>query len=182
MCEVRQGGYGPEDLLWASDEKGLSRLGRIVSLGLALWLAGCASGPAAPPPASSMGPPPPDLRGAWSGTWGGAPLTLIITDQTELGADSGLYLGSLQVLGQRGPGVSGVITSTVAGEPVSASVKGWLGSSGAAVTLLLQARTLHGTLQLTLTRAQADRLVGKGESDFPWGPRGDVELSRRPAT
>jgi hypothetical protein len=182
VCEVREGGYGPADLLWTSDEEGLSRLGRLVSLGLAAWLAGCASGPLAPPPASSLGPPPPDLRGTWTGTWGGAPLTLVVTDQTELGAPSGLYFGSTLVLGQRAPGVSGVITSTIAGQPLSASVNGWLGSSGAAVTLLLQARTLHGTLQLTLTRLPADRLVGRGESDFPWGPRGDVELSRRPAT
>ncbi len=180
MCEVRQGGYGPEDLLRASHEKGLS-LGRIIALGLALWLAACASGSGAAPHASSMGPPPPDLRGTWSGTWAGAPLTLVVMDQAELGA-SGVYLGSYLVLGQPVPGVSGVMTSTVAGQPVSAAVTGWLGSSGPAVTLLLQARTLHGTLRLTLTRAQADRLVGKGESDFSWGPRGDVELSRRPAT
>lgn len=128
-----------------------------------------------------MAPPPPDFRGTWSGTWGGAPLTLVVTEQAELGAYSGLYLGPLQVLGQRASGVSGVMTSTIAGHPVSASAKGWLGSTGTAVTLLLHARTPHGTQQLTLTRVQPDRLVGRGESDFPWGPKGDVELSRRPA-
>ena len=172
-----EGRPGPEDLLWPSNEASV----KLIRLGLALALAGCASGPAVPPP-PAMAPPPPDFRGTWMGTWGGAPLTLVVTEQAELGAYSGLYLGPLQVLGQRVPGVSGVMTSTVAGKPVSASVKGWLGSSGAAVTLLLQARTPHGTQQLTLTRGLADRLVGKGESDFPWGPRGDVELSRRPAT
>jgi hypothetical protein len=151
-------------------------------LALALLLVGCASSPSAPPPPSSLGPPPPNLRGAWSGTWGGAPLTLVVTDQADLGAYSGVYLGAYQVLGQRVPGVTGVLTSTIAGQPVSASAKGWLGFGGPAVTLLLEARTPHGTQHLTLTRTDGDRLIGQGESDFPWGPRGAVELSRRPAT
>ena len=173
-----EGRPGPEDLLRPSDEASV----KLITLGLAMALAGCASGPAAPPPPPAMAPPPPDLRGTWTGTWGGAPLTLVVSEQAELGAYSGLYFGPVQVLGQRVPGLAGVMTSTIGGNPVSASVKGWLGSSGTAVTLLLQARTPHGHQQLTLTRVQPERLVGRGDSDFPWGPRGDVELIRRPAT
>ena len=109
-------------------------------------------------------------------------MTLVVTDQGEFGTHSGMYLGAYQVLGQRVPGVAGVLTSRIGGQPVSSTATGWLGSSGTAVTVVLQARSPHGTQQLVLTRTQPDRLVGKGESDFPWGPRGDVDLSRRPAT
>lgn len=129
-----------------------------------------------------MGPPPPDLRGAWSGTWGGTPLTLIVTSQADVGAYSGMYMGTYQVLGQRVPGLSGVLTSMIGGQPLSTSATGWLGFGGPAVTVLLEARTPHGTQRLGLTRTDSDRLVGQGASDFPWGPRGAVELSRRPAT
>jgi hypothetical protein len=109
-------------------------------------------------------------------------MTLVVTDQGDFGTQSGVYFGAYPVLGQRAPGVSAVLTSRIGGQPVSASATGWLGSSGTAVTIVLHARSPHGTQQLVLTRTQPDRLVGKGESDFPWGPRGDVELSRRPAT
>jgi hypothetical protein len=103
---------------------------------------------------------------------------LVVTEQTALGADAGVYLGPLP-LGRRVPGVVGVMTSTIAGNQVTASARGWLGSTGTAVTLLVQASTSHGMQQLNLTRVEADRLVGRGESDFYWGPTGAVELSRR---
>jgi len=87
-------------------------------------------------------------------------------------------MGPAQLLGQRVPGLAGVMTSTIGGNAVSSGVTGWLGSRGPAVTLLLEARTPHGTQQLSLTRVQPGRLVGQGESSFPWGPRGEVELTR----
>lgn len=148
-----------------------------------MWLAGCANGPAGPPPASWVGPPPPDLRGTWTGTWGGTPLTLVVTDQIDAaGSSGGVYFGSVQLLGHRTPGIAGVMTSTIAGNPVSTSVEGWLGSTGAAITLRLSAQALHGMQWLTLTRVEPNRLLGRGASDFRWGPQGDVELSRRPAS
>jgi hypothetical protein len=108
-------------------------------------------------------------------------VTLVVTDQTDLSAYSGLYFGSAQLLGHSAPGVWGVMTSTIAGKPVSTSVRGWLGSRGAAVTLWLNAQGLHGAQWLTLTRVQRNRLVGRGGSDSRWGPQGDVELTHRPA-
>lgn len=154
-------------------------LNPVAGLGLALVLAGCAIAPP-PPPAPAAGEP--DLRGTWAGTWGGTPLALVIVEQHDLGAPSGLYLGSLQVLGQRAPGVSGVMTSTIGGQAVSVNVQGWLAATDRTLTLLLNTRTLHGTQQLTLSRVGAERLAGKGESDFRWGPRGHVELTRQPPT
>lgn len=126
-----------------------------------------------------MAPPPPDFRGTWSGTWAGTPLTLVVTEQTALGPAGGVYLGPLP-LDQRVPGIVGIMTSTIGGNQVTTSARGWLGSTGSAVTLLVQTQTSHGLQQLNLTRVEADRLVGRGKSDFYWGPTGAVELSRRP--
>jgi hypothetical protein len=144
---------------------------------LFLALAGCAHTVdlAPPPPATAV----PDLRGTWMGTWGGTPVRLVISEQTELGAYSGVYLGPVQLLGQRRPGVSGVITSTIAGAPVSASAEGWLGYSNGKLTLLVKAETSAGPQQLTLNRTADDRWSGRGESGFPWGPQGAVEIARQ---
>jgi hypothetical protein len=147
-------------------------------LGLVLFLAGCAGGPGPMPlPASAVELP--DFRGIWTGTWGGSPVRLMITDQDDQDWRSGVYLGSMQVLGQRVPGVTGVLTSVIAGNQVSASVKGWLTISGrGALTLWLEARTVDGFQRLTLVSGPPDRLAGAGDSDFRWGPRGPVELTR----
>jgi hypothetical protein len=172
---VPEGRPCPEDLLRAAHEAGVKHLVLAVVL-----LAGCASD-VGQPSQPILGPPPPDFRGTWSGTWGGTPLTFVVTEQRDLGPDGGVYLGPLPVLGQRVPGVLGVLTSTIGGSPVSASARGWLGSTGTAVTLLVHARTPHGLQELTLMRVRPDRLVGRGESEFSWGPTGEIELSR-PAT
>jgi hypothetical protein len=122
-----------------------------------------------------------DLRGTWTGTWGGTPLTLVLLEQEELGAYTGVYLGSLQVLGERTPSVSGVLTSTIRGEPVSVNARGWLGTLNGRLALVVAASSPPvGTQYLTLTRIEPSRLAGSGESEFPWGPRGLVELTRRP--
>ncbi len=148
-----------------------------ILLALTLLVAGCAGVPAPPAPAPS-GAALPDVLGTWTGTWGGTPLTLVITEQKELGAYSGLYFGPVQLLGQRAPGLTGVMTSTIAGQPVSASLQGWLGATGQRVSLVLYARTVHGIQQLALTGVEAGRLTGRGDSDFQWGPHGEVELRR----
>ncbi|MGH7391144.1 MAG: hypothetical protein ACREM3_17055 [Candidatus Rokuibacteriota bacterium] len=146
---------------------------------LVLAPAGCAQTVdlAPPPPATEV----PDLRGTWTGTWGGAPVRLVVSEQKELGDYSGVSVGPVQVLGRRLPGVSGVITSTIAGAPVTARVDGWLGYRGGRLTLLLNATTPDGRQQLVLARAADDRWAGHGESDFAWGPQGPVELRRQTA-
>jgi hypothetical protein len=147
---------------------------------LVVTLSGCARPVdlAAPPPVTAV----PDLRGTWTGAWGGAPAQLIIVEQHELGDYAGIYLGPVQVLGRRRPGVSGVLTSTIAGAPVSANAEGWLGYVNGRLTLLLRATTLSGAQQLTLARTADDRWTGRGESDFPWGPQGPIEIARRTVT
>jgi hypothetical protein len=151
------------------------------TLALVLVLAGCAGGLAPPTPLPGPTTAIPDLRGTWAGTWGGTPLTLVLVEHKEFGGSPGIYLGPVRLLGQPVPGVSGVMTCTVEGHPVSASVQGWLGSSGGALTLVLNARTLHGSQWLTLIPRE-EHLSGTGESEFRWGPRGRVQLIRRPAT
>ncbi len=154
-----------------------SRADRRLVLGLALLLTGCAAPLPTPLPPSA---PVPTLRGTWIGTWGGTPLTLVVIEQEEFDAYSGLYLGPLQLLGRRVPGVSGVMTSTIGANPVSVSVQGWLGSTGSGLALVLTARTMYGFQSLTLTLVETERLAGMGESDFPWGPRGVVALIHQP--
>ena len=150
---------------------------------LVIVLSGCAyTVDQAPPPAVTAVS---DLRGTWEGTWGGAPMRLVIVEQRELGDYAGIYLGPVQVLGRRRPGVTGVLTSTIAGAPASVNVEGWLGNINGKLALLLRATTPSGLQQLTLARA-ADRWTGRGESDFAWGPKarsrssaGRLQLLRR---
>jgi hypothetical protein len=144
---------------------------------LLVVLTGCAQTAdlAPPPPPTAV----PDLRGTWAGTWGGSPVELLIVEQHELGDYSGVYLGPVQVVGRRRPGVIGVLTSTIAGAPVSANAEGWLGYAGGRLTLLLRATTGSGPQQLTLTQTAGDRWSGQGQSDFTWGPRGTIDIVRR---
>jgi hypothetical protein len=149
---------------------------QLAALLLVIALAGCAQTVdlAPPPPVTAV----PDLRGTWAGTWGGTPVQLVVVEQRELGDYAGVYVGPVQVLGRRRPGVSGVLTSTIAGAPVSANVEGWLGYGNGNLTLLVHATTPSGSQQLTLTRTADDRWSGRGESSFPWGPQGAIELVR----
>jgi hypothetical protein len=148
-------------------------------LGLLLLLAGCGGSPApmALPPGATLEVP--DFRGTWTGTWGGSAVTLVITEQEDQDWRSGVYVGSMQVLGHRVPGVGGVLTSGVPGGRVSATVRGWMMASGrGGVTLLLEARTVDGLQHLTLASGPPDRLAGQGDSEFRWGPRGPIVLMR----
>jgi hypothetical protein len=141
---------------------------------LVLLTAGCAP---LPPPAANA----PDLRGTWIGTWGGAPLTVIVTDQRAGLGDSGLVLGPWQVLGEQYPTVSGVLTASIQGEPVSTHMDGRLADAGGGRLLVtVRARTAAGEQRLTLRLRQGDRLEGSGDSQYPWGPQGPVQLVRRP--
>jgi hypothetical protein len=144
---------------------------------LLVALAGCAQTvDQAPSPPATAGPD--DLRGSWVGTWGGAPVQLVIAEQVELGERSGIYFGPVQVLGRRRPGIAGVLTSTIAGAPVSANAEGWLGNVGGRLTLLLRATTIAGIQQMTLARSAPDRWTGRGESEFAWGPQGPIAIVR----
>ncbi len=145
-----------------------------LALWLVLLLAGCATGPPVGPPAVSA----PDLTGSWTGTWGGGPLTLLLTEQTIGPGESGLVLGPWQVLGERYPTVAGVLTTTIRGERVSTNAEGLLGLSGGAVILTLRARSSAGDQRLTLRLMDRDRLQGAGESQYRWGPQGAAELTR----
>jgi hypothetical protein len=138
-------------------------------------LAGCATYPPLGPPAAVV----PDLRGEWAGTWGGTPLALVVTDQTVGTGESGLVLGPWQVLGEAYPVATGVLTSTIQGEPVSTRMTGRLSDSGAGIILTVLARSSAGEQWLRLRLAGADRLEGTGESQAPWGPQGPAQLVRR---
>jgi hypothetical protein len=120
--------------------------------------------------------PVPDVRGTWTGTWAGAPMTLVIREQEDGGPGGGLHVGSWQVLGRTGPTVAGVMTFTLLGSPVSTAVHGRLGDGGG-VRLLLEATPSDGRQELVL-RLDDGRLAGTGTSSFGWGPQGAVELTR----
>jgi len=122
--------------------------------------------------------PAPDLRGTWTGTWGGAPLTLLVLEQHEASPVDGVSLGSWHVLGRELPGVSGVLTFTVRGEAISVNVQGRLGDSNRRLTLILEPVTVNGG-QITLTRLGEHRLAGVGTSQMSWEPQGPVELVRQ---
>jgi hypothetical protein len=127
-------------------------------------------------------PPPgpvPDLRGTWAGTWGGRPAFLLVTDQQDEFTESGVYLGSYALLGERRPGLTGILTSSIGQDTISTNAQGWFGYSGGRLMLVLRADTADGTQYLTLGFADERRLRGTGESSFRWGPRGPVELTRQ---
>lgn len=152
----------------------------LIALGVSLILGACSTMPPVPPPLTAVPDVGGPLSGTWTGTWGGTPVTLVVVEQTEFAAYSGVYLGPLQLLGQRAPGVSGVLTSTIGGAPVSVNVQGWLGATERGRTLVLTGVALDGVQYLSLARVEDDRLVGRGQSDFRWGPQGPVNLVRQP--
>lgn len=143
---------------------------------LALLLAACAATPPLSPPAR----PVPDLRGTWTGSWGGTPLTLLVLEQDVESASSGVSLGPWLMLGDPLPGLSGVLTFTVRSEAVSVNVRGRLGDSNGRLTLVLDPLTANGG-QITLTSVDAQRLVGVGTSRASWEPQGPVELTHQGA-
>jgi hypothetical protein len=142
---------------------------------LALLVAGCAAGPPVASPAVAA----PDLRGTWSGTWGGAPLTVIVIEQRTGHGESGLVIGPWQVLGEHYPTVSGVMTSSIRGEMVSTHMDGLVSDAGGRLVITVRARSAAGDQRMTLRLVDADRLEGAGDSQFSWGPRGPVQLARR---
>jgi hypothetical protein len=159
----------------------MRRLVGLAVIVVVVALSGCAQTvDQAPPPSATGGLD--DLRGTWVGTWGGTPVRLVIVEQVELGERSGVYFGPVQVLGRRRPGVAGVLTSTIAGAPVSANAEGWLGNVGGKLTMLVRATTTAGIQEVTLARTAPDRWTGRGESEFAWGPQGAIEIARRRIT
>ncbi len=147
---------------------------RLLVVSLALVVAGCATS-LVPPPAASA----PDLRGTWIGTWGGAPLTVLVTDQGHGHGESGLVIGPWQVLGQPYPTVSGVLTASIRGEMVSTHMEGLLSDSGGRLVVTVRARSGAGDQRLTLRLVSPDRLEGMGDSQYAWGPQGPVQLARQ---
>jgi hypothetical protein len=149
----------------------------VIALLVAAMLAGCAAG--TPLPAPPRGPVP-DMQGTWRGTWGGAPAALLVTAQDFESGYSGVFVGGSQVAGSRRPGITGVLTSTIQGEAVSARADGWFGSDASGRQIVLvQAETPDGLQRLTLARVNDDRLQGTGESSFRWGPQGPAQLTRQ---
>jgi hypothetical protein len=155
---------------------GLGRLAAVAALAAAL---GACAGPTVPPP-----PPPdtavPDLRGTWTGTWAGTPVTLLIAEQAEGGERAGgFYVGTAHVLGERQPTVAGVLTFRDPTGTTTTHARGWVGVEGRRLRLLVVATPGAGNLALDLAVEPDGRLVGTGESDFRWGPRGPITLTRR---
>lgn len=148
----------------------MRRLGAI----LVLVLVGCSAGPPVGPPALSA----PDLRGSWTGTWGGEPFALLVTGQTTSPGESGVMLGPWQLLGERYPTITGVMTSTIRGERVSTHADGLLAQSDGAIVVTLRARSAAGDQRVTLRLVERDRLQGSGDSQYRWGPQGPARLTR----
>src|SRR5262249_61564937 len=55
---------------------------------------------AGPPPLTNPVGLMPDLRGTWTGTWGGAPVTLVILEQRDGEPVDGVTVGPWQGLGE----------------------------------------------------------------------------------
>ena len=145
---------------------------------LALIIAGCATSPPPEPIGVGAGVPTHDLRGMWTGTWAGTPLSLSLIPDPEASSPSGVYVGSWLVLGRARPSFSGIITFTRRGEAVSTRAQAWVSYATGGVTLLVQAAPTDGEQELRLRSVDGERLVGTGRSSFPWGPQGAVELQR----
>jgi hypothetical protein len=144
-------------------------------------LAGCTT---TPPPGSPLplAGPEFDLRGTWTGTWGSGPVELVVVEQHDSQPYSGLFFGPVMVLGRAQPGLAGVLTYTVRDAPTSVRVVGWLGGSAQSPTLRLEGEAIDGTVYAALRRLEPGRFVGMGQSTFPWGPQGPIELVRRPTS
>jgi hypothetical protein len=132
-----------------------------------------------PPPLATPTGLMPDLRGTWNGTWGGAPLTLVILDQRDAEPTDAVSVGPWQVFGRNLPGVSGVLSVKIRSEMVSVNVQGRLGSSNGRLTLVLEPATVNGGW-ISLTRLDENRLAGTGMAQMSWEPQGPVELIRQP--
>jgi len=148
---------------------------RRLVLALAILSAGCVVTPPAGPPAVA----PPDLRGTWVGTWGGTPLSLVVTDQRISTGDSGLVIGSWQLLGQYYPTLDGVMTTTIRGESITTNVTGQIWQSGEFFGITIRGRASAGDQQMTVKLVEEDRLEGMGQSQYTWGPQGPVQAVRR---
>lgn len=119
----------------------------------------------------------PDLRGTWTGTWAGRPLTVLVVGQ-EAEVDTSVYLGSWPVLGRPLSGLSGTITYAVSGRPTSANFRGRLGRVGDGLTLVLEPLTQDGDW-LELHLVGEGHVTGIGNSRWRPEARGTVELWRR---
>lgn len=152
---------------------------RIGLAALALLAAACTTGTPLPqPPPPGSGTSTSDIRGSWRGTWGGAPVALLITDQEAGAGYSGLYVGNTQVLGHERPGVRSILTSQINKEQTSVPAHGWFGGIEGQLTLQIIADSPSGQQRLTLRPDGPNRFVGMGESSFRWGPAGPIELTR----
>jgi hypothetical protein len=148
---------------------------RALRLAAVLLLAGCATHPPVGPPAATV----PDLRGTWTGAWGGAPASLVITEQAPGHGESGVVLGAWQVFGQQYPRASGVLTATVNGQPLSTHMTALLSESGAGLVVTVEATTsAAGAQWLQLRLVRPDWLEGRGESQATWGPQGPAHFVR----
>ena len=157
---------------------------RVGLAALALLVGACTTGTPLPlpqPPPPGAGATSSDIRGSWRGTWGGAPVSLLITDQEAHVGSSGLYVGTYQLLSQQRPGVAGVLTSQIARVQTSVRAQGWFGGVDGQLTLRLLADSPSGQQRLTLRPDGPNRLVGMGDSSFRRGPAGAIELAREPA-
>jgi hypothetical protein len=133
---------------------------------------------AAPPPLAAPAGLMPDLRGAWAGTWGGTPLTLVILEQRDAEPVDGVTVGPWYVLGRNLPGVAGILSVKIRNEMVSVNVQGRLGTSNGRLTLVLEPATVNGGW-ISLTRLEENRLAGTGTAQMSWEPQGPVELIRQ---
>ena len=140
---------------------------------LALLVAGCAGGPVLTQPTVMI----PDLRGTWRGTWGGAPITLLVLEQGGTTRQGGITVGPWPLTGAGLPALDGVLTYPSDGAPVSVNVRGRFGDWNGGFTLVVDALTRNGQ-QLVLTHVSGDRLRGAGTSRQSWDPQGPVELAR----
>ena len=143
---------------------------------LALLLGACTGPPPLAPPAAG---PMPDLRGTWTGTWGGAPTTLVILEQREAEPVDGVWVGPWQVLGHDLPGVTGILSVRIRNDLLSVNVRGRLGTSNGRFTVVIEPATVNGGW-LSLAHLEENRLAGSGTAQMSWEPQGPVELIRRP--
>lgn len=146
-------------------------------LAAAVFIAACTT-PLPQPPPPGAGIAMNDIRGSWRGTWGGAPVSLLITDQEASAGYSGLYVGNYQLLGHRRPGVSGILTSQIGDAQTSVRAYGWFGGVDDQLTLRIVADSPGGQQRLTLRPDGPDRFVGTGDWSFTRGPNGPIELTR----
>jgi hypothetical protein len=143
---------------------------------IALLLGACAGPPRLAPAAAG---PMPDLRGTWTGTWGGAPTTLVILEQSDAEPVDGVWLGPWQMVGPDLPGVTGVLTVRIRNETASVNVRGRLGTWNGRLTLVIEPATVNGGW-LSLAQPEENRLAGTGTAQMSWEPQGLVELIRQP--